>query len=96
VISETLVLQNKRSDYLFVDETPEGVHFILVDKKGHIIRAADLPITIEVFTKSMHKAGYKHVDFSSLRMSVQNNYGNTSPNYRTKDYYSIIKETEPS
>ena len=58
-----MVLQNKRSDYLFVDETPEGVHFTLVDKKGHIICAADLPITIAVFTKSMHKARYKHVDF---------------------------------
>lgn len=59
-----LVLQNRRGEYLFADKTYDNtVHFTLVDKKGHIIRSDDLPITIEAFLKSMLKAGYKHVNF---------------------------------
>jgi len=64
VTSETLVLQNKCGEYLFADKTYENtVHFTLVDKRGHLIRSDDLPITLEAFEKSMFKAGYRHVSF---------------------------------
>ncbi|MGH9983818.1 MAG: hypothetical protein ACRD8W_07675 [Nitrososphaeraceae archaeon] len=57
-------MQNRRGEYLFADRTYDNtVHFTLVDRKGHIIRSDDLPITIEVFEKSVLKSGYKYVSF---------------------------------
>jgi hypothetical protein len=59
-----MVLQNKRGEYLFTDENyDDTVHFTLVDRNGSIIRAADLPITLETFVRCMYKAGYQKVDF---------------------------------
>lgn len=58
-----LVLQNRRGKYLFADRTYDNtIHFTLVDRKGQIIRSDDLPITLDVFIKSMRKAGYKGRD----------------------------------
>lgn len=60
----TLVLQNKRGEYLFADKTYENTtHFTLVDKRGHIIRSAELPVTLEAFETSMRKSGFKDVSF---------------------------------
>ena len=66
MISIILVLQNRRGEYLFADRTYDNtVHFTLVDRKGQIIRSDDLPITLEVFEKSMYKAGYQHLTSDS-------------------------------
>jgi hypothetical protein len=56
-----MVLRNKRSEYLFVEEVYEEVHYTLVDKRGEFIHAGNLPISLEIFMHCMYKAGYRKV-----------------------------------
>lgn len=58
-----IVLRNNRGEYLFTEEVYEEVHYTLVDKKGEVLRAGNLPISLEVFADCMYKVGYRKMDF---------------------------------
>lgn len=59
-----MVLQNERQELLFCEDLgDDSTYYTLCNRKGDILQAGEIPVSLKTFIESQEKAGFREVDF---------------------------------